>query len=116
MHANRPTWQRDECPPWCDGDHREQDHEEDHAHRSTRASIAAIARTVARSASDLPVDGAEAVDLEVAVWQRDGSHQTWVYIGSGPSQCIEISVSSARRVMSALSALLGPPAVPPEDR
>ena len=97
MPASRPSWQTHECPTWCEGGHREDDHVDDRVHRAVGAGI------------DILVDPNEttSVQLEFAVWRRDGRADTWLYAGAGPGRELQIPLPDAARVLRSALRLAG---------
>ena len=104
MMNPRPSWQLDDCPAWCAVDHSEEDHPDDRSHRTDAPSVPVIART--RRFDDGLAFETEAMDFEVGMSRRDGDADTWIYVGAGGEQQIEVSRESARRLLRALDARL----------
>jgi hypothetical protein len=104
MTNPRPSWQRDECPAWCAVDHREDDHPDDRSHRTDTPAVPVIAR--ARRFDDGLVFETGAMEFEVGVSRPDGEVDTWIYVGAGPGQQLEVSRESAKRLLRALDAQL----------
>ncbi|SJM59441.1 hypothetical protein [Gulosibacter sp. 10] len=46
-------------------------------------------------------------EYEIGLSRADGSTETWVYIGAGPGEYLEVSVESARRLIAALQHVCG---------
>jgi hypothetical protein len=101
MTNRRPSWQLDDCPAWCVVDHREDDHPDDRVHRTDAPSVPVIARS-RRFDPDLTFE-VDAADFEVGVSRRDGDVETWIYVGGGSGQQIEITRESAARLVRALN-------------
>lgn len=77
------------CPPWCVAVHAVEDEGTVTRHRSNIVDVAAIQPA-----------GATALMLEVH--RTEGEPTTWVYVGDGERQYLELSVESAVRVAAAL--------------
>lgn len=97
MPASRPSWQMHECPTWCEGGHREDDHVDDRVHRAVGESVEILPGP----------DAAVAVPLELAVWRRDGEARTWLYLGVGPGRELQIALSDLPRVLRSALMLAG---------
>ena len=95
-------WQVDRCPPWCIGGHGERDHPDDRVHRSLGVTVPAVVRRPILTPTSLDFDVASA-EIEVGLARLDGDTHTWVYIGSGPGESIEISAESAAELVRVLS-------------
>ncbi|MFT4210245.1 MAG: hypothetical protein QM626_00095 [Microbacterium sp.] len=97
-----PTWQRTPCPPWCAGGHREDDHPEDRVHRSAGLTVPVVSRRV------LSVDPMRyqvvAQEFEVGLSRPDDSATTWLYLGAGPGECVEVSLGSCADLVRALES------------
>ncbi|UKJ65402.1 hypothetical protein H1Q78_08945 [Cellulosimicrobium cellulans] len=108
----RPSWQVDDCPPWCAVVHEESDHPHDRKHVS-----AEIAVPVAALAEHAPPGGDRrdewrATELVLSLHRRDASHETWVYAGDGFEQRIEVLLGDMRRIVAAFEHLME--GLPPE--
>ena len=105
MDESRPSWQVDECPPWCAGGHHELDHPDDRVHRSSWAAVPVVAR---RSWFEGEVlrRTAEGAEFEVGLSRIDGEQDVWLYVGSGPALSIEVTAESAERLVVAMGELL----------
>lgn len=99
----QPSWQNDPCPRWCAGDHLESDLPEDRVHRAPGVAVPVVSR---RTDTDL-VRTAHPEEYEIGLSRADGSTETWVYIGAGPGEYLEVSVESARRLIAALQHVCG---------
>ncbi|MDR6200093.1 NADPH:quinone reductase-like Zn-dependent oxidoreductase [Microbacterium sp. SORGH_AS428] len=97
MPASRPSWQTHECPTWCEGGHREDDHVDDRVHRAVAEGVDVL----------LDPDTTTTVQLEFAVWRRDGRADTWLYAGSGPGRELHIPLPDAPRVLRSALRLAG---------
>lgn len=97
MPASRPSWQMHECPTWCEGGHREDDHVDDRLHRAVGEAVEIL----------LGPDVTTTVQLEFAVWRRDGQADTWFYVGAGPGSELQIPLADAPRVLRSALRLAG---------
>lgn len=105
MADERPTWQVDDCPPWCAGRHLENDHPDDRVHRSAGTTVPVIARR--QYLGDEWVEySVQDVDFEVGASRVDGESATWIYVGSGPAQSIEVTPDGASRLLREAGAAL----------
>jgi hypothetical protein len=97
----------DPCPPWCRSPHGAADHPEDAHHRSRVHLVAAVAGHPTLEADER----AEAVSLAVRLVRRVGSPLTWLEVLSaeGPQVRLVLTAESARHLLEAARALLGPP-------
>lgn len=85
--------QQAHCPPWCVAVHAIEDEGITARHRSPITDVAA-----------LQPEGAATLMLEVH--RTEGEPTTWVYIGDGERQFLELSIESAQRVALALDRVL----------
>lgn len=96
----RPAWQQSPCPAWCSGGHDDADHPDDRVHRSSSTSVPVISRRL------IGVDPTEYVqgisDYEVGLVRRDGESMTWLFIGSGPEEYVEVSLESGHGLWEAV--------------
>jgi hypothetical protein len=104
--TGRPSWQIDACPSWCAGDHHEGDHPEDRQHRSVSFAVPVVTRRT-RVVADQISRSAESAEYEVGLSRIDGELETWLYLGEGPGESIEVSAESAHRLLRAAEARLG---------
>jgi hypothetical protein len=105
MRNPRPSWQLDDCPEWCAVDHREDDHPDDRSHRTDASAVPVIARS-RRFENDALVFELEAMEFEVGASRRDGEADTWIYVGAGGGQQLEVSRESAERLIRAITIQL----------
>lgn len=105
MPENRPSWQIDPCPPWCQRGHEERDHPDDHVHRSASAAVPVIARRTWFEGGGIR-RRAEPAELEVALSRVDGEREIWLYVGDGPARSLEVTVESAERLLVQLGVAL----------
>lgn len=95
-----PTWQRTPCPPWCSGGHSEHDHPDDRVHRSTGIAFPVVSRRHDRV--DPAARAVRAREYEVGLSRRDGAAETWIYVGAGPDEYLEVASSSCAPLLDAL--------------
>lgn len=103
--SSRARWQEDDCPAWCTREHRDDDHPEDRRHLGESRAVPVIAQHRELRESGL-VEVVEAIELEIGLSRRDGETTTWVYLGDGRRQHLELSMESARWVWRELGRLL----------
>jgi hypothetical protein len=118
---DRPTWQVEPCPDWCVVLHAQDDDVRDRAHVSSSMSVASrqllggpgapVSPFAEREPSAAPgtpdaLDRTAAAELAVCVHRRDGARTTWVYVGDGAVQHLELSAESWHRLMPALDRVL----------
>lgn len=98
---SRPSWQRDECPPWCVVEHREADPPDDRVHDSVGAYVSAVVRRPGSTVG-------ESTELLVILSRRCGELDDWVFLGEPErlGQHVTLSRDSAARVTSTLATLL----------
>lgn len=85
-------------PPWCAI--RE---EHDHRHESTAREIAGTLLSVADWAPGAP---SVAVPRELVALLHTAADETWIYVGDGTDQHLDLSIESWRRVIGAVQGLL----------
>jgi hypothetical protein len=97
----------DPCPRWCRGRHAATDHPEDRHHRSRAHPVAVVTGHPPLE----PDESAEAVSVTVGLLRRADSTLSWLEVVSeeGPAVRLVLTTESARRLLSAVGALLGPP-------
>ncbi|WP_282946337.1 DUF6907 domain-containing protein [Cellulomonas endometrii] len=115
---DRPHWQREHCPPWCVVLHGQDDHERDRKHVSASLSVPvhqllaevgpAVSPFAEPEVTEVPggVERTAQVDLAVALHRRDGAATTWLYVGDGAEQSLELTVESWARLVPALERAL----------
>lgn len=101
----RPSWQHDDCPAWCDGGHRENDQSDDWVHHSAGITIPVITRELSIVNRQLHT-AIEASTFELGLTHLDGQSETWLYLGDGTGQHINVSLESARRIEHVLRRVL----------
>ncbi len=100
----RPSWQHDDCPPWCEGGHTEGDYPDDRVHRSEGTAIPVIARRTA-VIDDHLTHVVEATEIEVGLTRKIGDTDIWVHLGVEGDRAFELSLESATRLISSLRSL-----------
>ena len=84
------------CPPWCVADHRGELEGGAVRHRGPTVSLGVLLRHP--DATEAPAE------LLVEVHRSEGDETTWVYVGDGTDQRLELSVESAARLSRVLAA------------
>lgn len=102
---HRPSWQADDCPPWCTVAHHERDHPDDRVHRGSPVSVPVVHRRVRFDAAGIHRD-AETAEFDVALSRVDGEAETWLYAGAGPALAIDVTAESAERLARAIGEVL----------
>lgn len=102
--APRPTWQQDDCPSWCVVAHHEDDHPDDRKHLSATRTVPVIELTAdGQTGRDVP----RAAELVVLMQRRDGVADTWLYVGDGSDQLLQMTPGSWRRLIGSILKHLG---------
>lgn len=98
---SRPTWQTDECPPWCVTDHRESDPPEDRFHDSATHYVPV---TLGIKDSDQLTPAITPAELFLTTSRPCGEHDDWTFVGEPArhGQHLMLSKESARRLAEAL--------------
>jgi len=90
-----------ECPAWCVADHRPVaeggEDERSRRHRSAIVDVAAIAPD-------------RALELMIELYRIADGPTTWVYVGDGVEQRLELSIESAARLVATLATAIRPAA------
>lgn len=111
----RPGWQAEACPPWCVVLHEADDPQEDRRHVSASVPVAVVQRALGRdepppllggTADPDDPEGPRLVDLAVCLQRRDGAATTWLYVGDGERQALELCVDSWARLLPAVTRAL----------
>jgi len=82
------------CPEWCVAQHQVEDEGGVRRHRSAAVSLGVIERNVASAG--------EATEVAIEMHRTEGESTTWVYVGDGFDQYLELSLESVRRLVAAL--------------
>lgn len=90
------------CPRWCTGDHGE-GHDHDRKHMSAAVVLPVVQLVRGEPGRDLP----RASEVAVVVHRRERSEQTWLYVGDGTDQQLELTPESWRRLVARLGEVLG---------
>lgn len=128
QESPRPAWLTEPCPPWCIAEHQLQDHDADRSHISDSVMVPAITllgrrtqpRASVRQAEHRPPvlvpdavltlpsgDQVSGLPLCVVLHRPVGSHITWVYIGDGGPDGLEVSGETAWLLIEAVGSVLG---------
>jgi len=86
-----------ECPEWCVARHEVEDENGVMRHRSVVLELGVIERTESSTG--------EATDLVIEMYRLEGESATWVYVGDGFDQYLELSLESVVRLAEALRKL-----------
>lgn len=105
MGTEPPSWQIDPCPAWCAGGHRENDHPDDRRHRSAATAVPVMVRRTTVEGDSL-IHAAEPSEFEVGLSRMDGDAETWLYLGDGPGDSVEVAAESAGPLLEAAAAAL----------
>lgn len=81
------------CPTWCVADHAAED-ESRVRHRSATIDVAVVAPD-------------RAMELMIELYRLDAEPTTWVYIGDGTDQRLELSRESVARLAAVLMRSAG---------
>lgn len=105
--STAPWWHLDPCPSWCAGDHErnEPSHVEDHLHAvEVNVPVIRAGSPPFRNGADV----VEGLDFIVVMRRYAGQSETWLYVGDGENtnRSIEITVESARRLVTVLGRLV----------
>lgn len=104
----RRQWQVEDCPSWCVVDHGEEDFPDDRKHVSEAHGIAVVELVgTERSAVENRSEVTRSTEMVVCLQRRDGAPTTWLYVGDGFDQSIEVSVESWQRLVAQVVATLG---------
>ena len=85
------------CPEWCVARHEAEDENGVMRHRSVVLELGVIERTESSRG--------EATDLVIEMYRLEGESATWVYVGDGFDQYLELSLESVARLAAALARL-----------
>jgi len=106
MDTPQPSWQRSPCPGWCPGGHREEDLRGDRVHRSTGEAEPIRARRVRVVDGEFEeLTGSE--EFEAGLSVVDGGDTTWLYIGAGGGQQMEIDLRDLPRLRALIARTVG---------
>ena len=116
----RPQWLSEECPAWCVAEHADEDHPHDRKHVSVARVVPVneLAGGGGPRAPDRSLPGrgrVEAAELVVCLHRRVGAADTWVYIGDGLDQRLEISADSCARLLPVVGSVMAEWRRPPSD-
>lgn len=104
VDVERPSWQRDTCPPWCATVHHEDDPPEDRHHDGTAHDVPLLLGIRAPGTSSY-----EAVPTEVLAvrTRRHGEREDWIYVGEPDRvrQHLVVTPEGARRLAEILRVI-----------
>lgn len=106
MSRDKVAWQVDDCPSWCVGGHRDDDRPADRVHTSAGESVEGrrlVGTVVEREG---PRDDVRQAEVTVVLRRRDGAAETWVYVGDGFDQYLELDLPTWSRLLLLLSRAL----------
>ena len=101
--APRPAWQQDDCPVWCVAVHRDADHPDDRKHTSAIRAVPVIQLC---ASGPTGTDAPRTTELVILLQRRDGAPDTWLYVGDGNEQSIEVTPECWRRLVGQVSDVL----------
>ncbi|GIG25284.1 DUF6907 domain-containing protein [Cellulomonas denverensis] len=101
-----PPWLTETCPPWCVVLHEVADHERDRRHVSASLSVPVLALRGVGEPLPPEEDEVTGEDLALVLHRRVGDDETWLYVGDGRNQGLELSVASWSRVVPGLDRLI----------
>jgi len=87
------------CPEWCIAHHDDEDEGGVRRHRSAAVDLGVIERSVASRG--------EATELAIEMHRTAGESTTWIYVGDGFDQYLELSTESTQRLAAVLTRMLG---------
>lgn len=85
------------CPSWCVADHRGELEGGAVRHRGSTAALGVLLRH--------PDGTPLSAELLIEVHRSEGEQVTWVYIGDGTDQRLELSIENTAVLAQALAAL-----------
>ena len=85
------------CPPWCVADHRGELEGGAVRHRGPTVALGVLLRH--------PEHGAVPAELLIEVHRSEGDATTWLYLGDGTDQRLELSIESTALLAQALAAI-----------
>ncbi len=101
MDVERPSWQRDTCPPWCASAHHEGDPPDDRHHDGRPRYVPLLLGIRPPGASSY-----EAVPTELLAvrTRRHGTSEDWIYVGEPDRarQHLVVTPEGARRLIETL--------------
>jgi len=87
------------CPEWCVAQHATEDEGGVRRHRAAAIGLDVIERSVASAG--------EATELAIEMHRTEGETTTWIYVGDGFDQYLEISAESMQRLAAVLVRMTG---------
>jgi hypothetical protein len=103
---NPPQWLTEPCPPWCVVLHEQCDHERDRRHVSSSLVVPVVELRGIGEPDPPEEDQSVGEELALCLHRRVGSADTWLYVGDGSRQALELSPESWSRVVPALDRLV----------
>lgn len=95
-----PAWQAQPCPSWCEGGHADTDHPDDRVHRSAGTVVAVRSRRLVGVDPLRRLESAH--EYEIGLSKDDADGQTWLYIGAGVEEYIEVALADGVRLVEVL--------------
>ena len=86
------------CPSWCVADHRREQEGGAVRHRGPTVALGVLLRH--------PEHGAVPAELLIEVHRSEGDATTWLYLGDGTDQRLEVTLESAGLLAAALTRAL----------
>lgn len=105
-HPHPPTWLTEPCPAWCVVLHADDDHPADRSHQSASLAVPVTQLRGIGEHPPPPGDAVDTLDLAVVLHRRVGAAQTWLYVGDGQHQGLELDLGSWTRVLTAVDHLV----------
>lgn len=107
MHPTTPPpWLAEACPPWCVVMHEQRDHVRDRRHVSASLTVPVTELRGIGDPTTPEEDQALAEELALCLHRRVGSRDTWLYVGDGRHQGLELSTDSWARVVPAVDRMV----------
>ena len=103
----------DDCPPWCVAVHAPDDHPHDRKHVSRDVAVPVTTLDATGDLASAARDVVRGAELVVTLHRRVGSAETWVYLGDGFEQRVEVRLADMHRVVEAFAGLVE--GLPPLD-
>lgn len=93
---HHPLPQAQICPPWCIVPREPDEPPGEHLHTAARREVPCVV---------LRREGAVATTLDIVRYRSVDGNEDWLYLGDG-QQGLDLSLGSARRLATALTAYL----------
>lgn len=101
-----PPWLTETCPSWCVVIHEPEDHPRDRQHMSAMLSVPVLELRGVGESPPPEGDQVAGEDLAVVLHRRVGSTATWLYVGDGRRQGLELSADSWERLVPAVDRMI----------